>query len=96
MTNDGRIEVDVRAGGPAPAGEWFLRTGSGSVRLTLPRLTDAVVTAVGRPDADDSRDVSDWRREGPLALATLGDGSGPRIHLRTGDGSVRVRFAGRN
>ncbi|MXX85718.1 MAG: DUF4097 domain-containing protein [Acidobacteria bacterium] len=96
VTNDGRIEVDVRAGGPAPAGEWFLRTGSGSVRLTLPRLTDAVVTAVGRPDADDSRDFSDWRREGPMALGTLGDGTGPRIHLRTGDGSVRVRFADRD
>ena len=96
VTSDGRIEIDVRAGGPPPAGEWFLRTGSGPVRLTLPRTTDAAVTAVGRPDSDDRRDVSDWRREGPLALATLGDGSGPRIHLRTGDGSVRVRFADRD
>jgi len=96
VTADGRIEVDVRGGGPRPAGEWFLGTGSGPVRLTLPRITDAVVTAVGRPDSDDRRDVSDWQREGPLALATLGDGSGPRIHLRTGDGSVRVRVADRN
>ena len=96
VTGDGRIEIDVRGGGPPPAGEWFLRTGSGPVRLTLPRITGAVVTAVGRPDSDDSRDFSDWRREGPLALGTLGDGSGPRIHLRTGDGSVRVRFADRD
>ncbi|MXZ59258.1 MAG: hypothetical protein F4228_12585 [Acidobacteria bacterium] len=96
VTADGRIEVDVRGGGPRPAGEWFLGTGSGPVRLTLPRITDAVVTAVGSPDSDDRRDVSDWQREGPLALATLGDGSGPRIHLRTGDGSVRVRVADRN
>lgn len=96
VTGDGRIEINVRGGGPPPAGEWFLGTGSGPVRLTLPRTTDAVVTAVGRPDSDDSRDFSDWRREGPMALGTLGDGSGPRIHLRTGDGSVRVRFAGRN
>ena len=92
VTADGRIEIDVRAGGPPPAGEWFLRTGSGSVRLTMPRITDAVVTAVGRPTSDDRRDVSDWQREGPIALATLGDGSGARIHLRTGDGSVRVRL----
>jgi len=96
VTADGRIEVDVRGGGPRPAGGWFLGTGGGPVRLTLPRITDAVVTAVGRPDSDDRRDVSDWQREGPLALATLGDGSGPRIHLRTGDGSVRVRVADRN
>ena len=96
VTADGRIEVDVRGGGPRPAGEWFLGTGRGPVRLTLPRITDAVVTAVGRPDSDDRRDISDWQREGPLALATLGDGSGPRIHLRTGDGSVRVRVADRN
>ena len=96
VTADGRIEVDVRGGGPRPAGEWFLGTGSGPVRLTLPRITDVVVTAVGSPDSDDRRDVSDWQREGPLALATLGDGSGPRIHLRTGDGSVRVRVADRN
>ncbi len=96
VTADGRIEIDVREGGPPLAGEWFLRTGSGSVRLTVPRGTDAVMTAVGRPNADDSRDFPDWRAEGPMALATLGDGSGPRIHLRTGDGSVRVRFAGRN
>lgn len=96
VTADGRIAIDVRAGGPPPAGEWFLRTASGSVRLTVPRITDAMVTAVGRPTSDDSRDVSDWRREGPMALATLGDGSGARIHLRTGDGSVRLRFAGRN
>ena len=96
MTADGRIEIEVRAGGLPPAGEWYLRTGSGSVRLTLPASTDAVLTAVGRPGADDSRDSPDWRPEGPIALATLGDGSGPRIHLRAGDGSVRVRFAGRN
>lgn len=96
VTTDGRIRVDVGAGGPPPAGEWFLRTGSGSVRLTLARNTNAVLTAVGRPDSDDRRDLDDWRREGPLALATLGDGSGPRIHLRTGDGSVRVRLAGRD
>ena len=31
-----------------------------------------------------------------MALATLGNGSGPRIHLRTGDGSVRVRVADRD
>ncbi len=96
VTGDGRIEINVRGGGPAPAGEWFLRTVSGSVRLILPRTADAALTAVGRPDADDGRDVADWRREGPLALATLGGGSGPRIHLRTGDGSVRVRLAGRD
>ena len=96
VTGDGRIEINVRGGVPPPAGEWFLRTGSGPVRLTLPRTADAVLTAVGRPESDDRRDVSDWRREGPLALATLGDGSGPRIHLRTGVGSVRVRFAGRD
>lgn len=96
ITADGRIAIDVREGGPPPAGEWFLRTGSGSVRLTLPRSTGAVMTAVGRLTSDDSGDVSDWQREGPMALATLGDGSGPPIHLRTGDGSVRVRFAGRD
>ncbi len=96
VTSDGRIEIHVRGGGPPPTGEWFLRTGSGPVRLTLPRSTDALVTAVGRPDSDDRRDVSDWQREGPMALATLGNGSGPRIHLRTGDGSVRVRVADRD
>ena len=93
VTTDGRIRVDVREGGDPPADEWFLRTGSGSVRLTLPHNTDAVMTAVGRPDADDSRDFSEWQQEGPLALGALGNGSGPRIHLRTGDGSVRVRLA---
>lgn len=96
VTADGRIEIAVRAGGPSPAGEWFLRTGSGSVRLTLPRSTDAVVTAIGTPASDDRRDFADWERDGPMGIATLGDGSGPRIHLRTGDGSVRVRFAGGN
>lgn len=96
LSADGRIEVDVRGSGVPPGGEWLLRTGSGPVRLTLPRSTNAVLTAVGRPDSDERSEVSDWQREGPVALATLGDGSGPRIHLRTGDGSVRVRFAGRN
>ena len=96
LTADGRIEIDVREGGPPPAGEWFLRTGSGSVRLTLPPSSDAVMTAVGRPDSDDRRDFSAWQREGSMALGTLGNGSGPRIHLRTGDGSVRVRLAGRD
>lgn len=95
-TTDGRIAINLRTGGRPPDGEWFLGTGSGSVRLTLPRGTDAVMTALGRPTAEDSRDFPDWRTEGPMALATLGDGSGPRIHLRTGDGSVRVRFAGRD
>lgn len=96
LTADGRIDIDVREGGPSPSGEWFLRTGSGSVRLTLPRRTDAVLTAVGRPTSDDDRDFADWQQEGPMALATLGDGSGPRIHLRTADDSVRVRFANRD
>lgn len=96
VTADGRIEIDVRPGGPEPAGEWFLRTGSGSVRLTLPRGTDAVMTAVGETTSDDTRDSPDWQSEGPMALAALGDGSGPRIHLRAGDGSVRVRLGGGN
>ena len=96
LSADGRIAVDVRGGGASAEGEWLLRTGSGRIQLTLPESANAVMTAVGRPTTDDRHDFSDWRREGPIALATLGDGSGPRIHLRTGDGSIRVGFDGRD
>ena len=92
----GRIEVAVEGGGASGDSEWFLRTASGSVRLRLPRGANARVSAVGAVTSEDDSDLREWQREGPIALATLGDGRGPRINLRTGDGSIRLRVGGRN
>ena len=92
VSADGRIEVVVAEGGASVGGEWILRTANGSVRLTLPQSVNALVSAVGSVSSDDEGETPAWQREGPVAFATLGDGSGPRIHLQTGDGSVRLRI----
>ena len=111
FAGDGRVEVEAVAGGPPLAGDWFLRSGNGSVRLTLPRSARVELTALGNTSDDDSG-FPGWRRAGPVARATLGAGpeprSGtgagtpatdraePRIHLQTPDGSVRVTTGDRN
>lgn len=92
VSADGRIEVVVHEGGAAANGEWMLRTANGRVRLTLPQSTNALVSAVGTISSDDEDEVPAWKEEGPIAFATLGDGSGPRIRLLTADGSVGLRI----
>ncbi len=96
VSADGRIEVEVAAGGAARESEWFLRTADGSVRLSLPHGTNALVSAVGAINSEDDSDFRAWQREGPVALTTLGDGTGPHINLRTSDGSIRLRVRGRD
>ena len=93
LSADGRIEVIVAEGGAAREGRWFLRTADGSVRLRLPHGASARVSAVGEiADEDDDEEAPEWEREGPLALTSVGHGSGPHIRMRTGDGSIRLRI----
>ena len=93
VSADGRIEVVVEEGGASASGEWMLRTANGRVRLTLPQSTNALVSAVGTISSDNEGEAPAWEQEGPIAFATVGDGSGPRIRLLTADGSVRLRLA---
>ena len=96
VSADGRIEVEVVAGGAEHNSEWFLRTADGPVRLSLPRGTNALVSALGDITSEDDSDLRAWQREGPIALTTLGDGTGPHINLRASDGSIRLRVGGRH
>jgi Putative adhesin len=89
-TGDGRIEAEALAGSTIGTG-WELRTGDGSVRLSLPETfaadmdlhtsdghitLDMPVTVQGRYDTN--------RIEGKM------NGGGGPLRIETGDGSIRI------
>ena len=95
LSGDGRIEVDAAASLAPLTGEWLLRTASGRIRLALPQGADAELLVLAAGEPESGPDFA-WERRGPLSVATVGDGPGARIHLRTGDGSARLSLGSRN
>jgi hypothetical protein len=85
-TGSGSIRVEG-----APAGDWDLQAGSGSVRLSLPRDTafrlDARTTS-GRVSVDHPLEIEHQHRQ--RELRGTARGGGPLLNLRTGSGSVTV------
>lgn len=93
-SGDGRVRV--HASGTGPRGDWDVATGDGSVVLEVPDGFGAELDAAtgdGRVKVDgvsfsgDRDDDDRSRRRG-----RLGNG-GPRLSIRTGDGSITVRRA---
>jgi DUF4097 and DUF4098 domain-containing protein YvlB len=78
VTSDGSIRVDCRQG-TAPTGDWTLRTGDGSVRLSLPASISVDIDAT----------TSDGRIENRLSRFE-GRETDRRVHGRTGGGGALV------
>jgi hypothetical protein len=78
VTSDGSIRVDCRPD-TAPSGDWTLRTGDGSVRLSLPRSISVDIEAT----------TSDGRIENRLS-GFAGTESRGRLRGKTGLGGVLV------
>lgn len=97
-TGDGAIRVQVDPDA-AMQSDWELRTGDGSVTLTLPAAFSAELDAESGDGAvrsshpalktDDRSDDRDERRQRSLR-ATMGSG-GRTLRVRTGDGSIRIQ-----
>ena len=94
-SGDGRVRV--QASGSAPTGDWSLATGDGSVILELPAGFGAELDARTGDGRVDVRDVDFDRESGEQnrksAKGRIGSG-GPRVTIRSGDGSIVVRRAG--
>ena len=91
VTADGRIEVATA--GAVPSGDWLLRTASGRVRLRLPASAAARLSVLGSGEPESEPRALAWKRQGPISIATMGDGSGAaRIELRSDDGRARVEI----
>ncbi len=89
-TSDGRIVAEAREGS-ALASPWSLRTGDGSVTLRLPPRLDADLDA-STGDGGITLDLpvqiqGEFRRS--HLQGRIGAG-GPLIHVRTGDGPIRI------
>lgn len=89
-SGDGSIHADAEAGSKV-ATDWVLRSGDGSIRLTVPGDVAANVEAT----------TGDGRIESDLPLLVQGsigghslrgqfNGGGPLLSLRTGDGSIHL------
>lgn len=93
-SGDGRLRIHTRAS--APSGDWDLSTGDGAVVLEVPDGFGAeldVETGDGRVSVRDvSFSSSGDSRDRRSARGRIGSG-GPRITIRSGDGSITVRGA---
>ncbi|MGE3958248.1 MAG: DUF4097 family beta strand repeat-containing protein [Vicinamibacterales bacterium] len=92
-SGDGRLRV--RTSAPSPAEEWSLVTGDGSVLLEVPEGFGAelhAATGDGRIHVDGVAFASSRPDERRVAEGRLG-GGGPRVTIRSGDGSITVRRA---
>lgn len=96
-TGDGTIRVQVQPDA-AMQSDWELRTGDGSVTLTLPSEFSAELDAESADGSvrsshpalkTDDRPDHDERRQRSLR-ATMGNG-GRTLLVRTGDGSIRIQ-----
>ena len=94
-SGDGRVRV--QASGSAPTGDWSLATGDGSVILEVPAGFGAELDARTGDGRVDVRDVDFDRESGEhnrtSAKGRIGSG-GPKVTIRSGDGSIVVRRAG--
>ena len=94
-SGDGRVHV--HAVGTAPAGDWSLSTGDGSVLLEVPEGFGAELDATTGDGHVDVRDVQFDRTSGErnrsVVRGRIGNG-GSKITIRSGDGSIVVRRAG--
>jgi len=94
-SGDGRVRV--QASGPAPAGDWSLATGDGSVILEVPAGFGAELDARTGDGRVDVRDVEFEREPGEhdrrVARGRIGSG-GSKISIRSGDGPIVVRRVG--
>ena len=94
-SGDGRLHV--RASGAAPAGDWMLATGDGSVVLELPTGFGAELDAAtgdGRVRVQDLPfSGTSGRSDRGVARGRIGSGGG-RVSIRSGDGSITVRASG--
>lgn len=94
-SGDGRVRV--RAQGASPAADWSMSTGDGSVVLEVPDGFGAELdasTGDGRVRVSDVAFTGDNDgRHRQRAQGRIGQG-GPRITIRSGDGSISVRRSG--
>jgi len=94
-SGDGRVRV--QASGSAPTGDWSLATGDGSVILEVPAGFGAELDARTGDGRVEVRDVDFDRESGEhsrtSAKGRIGSG-GPKVTIRSGDGSIVVRRAG--
>ena len=95
-SGDGRVRV--QAAGPTTTDDWSLATGDGSVVVEVPDGFSAELDATTGDGRVEVEDLAFERTSGEssrrIARGRLGNG-GPRITIRSGDGSITVRrFSG--
>ena len=92
--SSGNGDIEVRVGAvPADATSMTFTTGSGNVRITLPRDFNGEIDATaGSGDITSDFDVRATGRITPSRLhGTVGTGHGPLIKLGTGSGQLVLR-----
>jgi len=89
-TKDGHIDATVRNGSKI-TGEWSFHTGDGRIELRLPSDLKADLDAhTGDGHISTNFPVEVQGTVSRSALRGHLNGGGPLVHLRTGDGSIRI------
>jgi DUF4097 and DUF4098 domain-containing protein YvlB len=92
-TGDGSVAVSA-SGGSAPAGDWDIVTGDGSVTMEIPDGFNGDLDAHTGDGAIVMHDITLSNVTGRIGRRNirgqLGSGGRP-IHIRTGDGSITLR-----
>ncbi len=89
-SGDGHVSVQARYGSKM-SGDWSISTSDGRIELALPLDLDAnldVHTSDGHIDSELPIEVQGSAENGSLRGKL--NGGGPRLEVRTGDGSIRL------